>query len=198
MKTLRNKCGFTLVEMLTVIVIIGILAGMLFKIGALVSNRTSRALGASRLEHLKLCIERYYGVYGEYPRATGVTWEDPGASAGPPEDWDIILPGAQAGNPAWENPDKEYWEKLYPYIYRDAAAFEWQEFSAQAGGGGAGLAINTNDSGELGFEYGGFTYTNRVLTIYDGMGGTFHYDSQPPYQTYDLTASAGMGTGWTQ
>ncbi len=205
MKTPSNRAGFTLVEILTVVVIMGILAGMLFKIGALVSNRTARSQGATRLEHLKLCIEGYYQVYGEYPRATsiddddGVTWEEPGASAGEPTDWGIILPGAQAGDPSWENPDKQYWEDLYPYIYRDAAAGDWQEFSAQVPGAGAGLVIHTNTSTDLGFEYGGFTHTNQLLTIPDGMGGIFIYNSEPPYQTYDLTAGDGeMGTGWTQ
>jgi prepilin-type N-terminal cleavage/methylation domain-containing protein len=199
MKTLRNRGGFTLVEMLTVIAIIGILAGMLFKIGSLISIRTARAQGAERLEHLKLCIEGYYKVYGEYPRASGGSWEKPGASAGTPQDWDNIEREAQAGDSTWQNPGKEHWEELYPYIYEDAAAGEWREFSERAGGGGAGIAVNTADSGDLGFEHGKFGYTNLVFTIYDGMGGSFNYESKPPYQTYDLTSGDGtMGNGWTQ
>jgi prepilin-type N-terminal cleavage/methylation domain-containing protein len=198
MKTLRNSEGFTLVEMLTVVVIIGILAGILFKIGPMIANRGATSIGASRLEHLKLCIEHYHEVYGEYPRATGVTWEEPGGSAGTPEDWDIILPGGQANNPAWENPDKEYWTELYPYIYVDVSSVEWEEFSSQAGGDQNGIAVNEADSGDLGFEYGAFIYTNQVWTIRDGQGGIFNYISEEPYQTYELTTSTGMGEGWTE
>ncbi|MDP6631642.1 MAG: type II secretion system protein [Kiritimatiellia bacterium] len=196
----RKVGGFTLIEMLTVVVIIGILAGILFRVAGMISNRTARSVSVERLEQLKLCIEGYYGVYGEYPRATGVTWEEPGASAGSPEDWDIILPGAQAGDPSWENPAKEYWSNLYPFIYRDPSRNEWAEFSLRAGEApGVDIVAYTNvNSSDLGFEYGNFDYTNAVHSIHDGQGNAFSYSSTAPYQSYTLTASDGVGEGWTQ
>jgi prepilin-type N-terminal cleavage/methylation domain-containing protein len=191
----QKSGGFTLVEMLTVVVIIGVLAGILFRVAGMISNRTARSISVARLEQLKLCIEAYYGVYGEYPRAQGVTWEEPGASAGDdPVDWDIILPGWQAGDPSWENPAKEYWDKLYPFIYRDPAAPEWAEFSAQAGGCWVDAVAYTNVLD----EYGPFSYTNAVYSIDDGQDRAFTYNSTAPYQSYTLTGSDEVGEGWSQ
>jgi len=62
-----RKTGFTLVEMLVVIVIIGILAGLLT--GAVIMARTSARIGLVRSEiaQLELAVQMYKDKYGEYP-----------------------------------------------------------------------------------------------------------------------------------
>jgi prepilin-type N-terminal cleavage/methylation domain-containing protein len=62
-----RKKGFTLVEMLVVIVIIGILAGLLT--GAVIMARNSARIGLVRSEigQLELAVQMYKDKYGEYP-----------------------------------------------------------------------------------------------------------------------------------
>jgi prepilin-type N-terminal cleavage/methylation domain-containing protein len=59
--------GFTLVEMLVVIVIIGILAGLLT--GAVIMARSSARVGICRAEiaQLEMALEMYKNKFGEYP-----------------------------------------------------------------------------------------------------------------------------------
>ena len=63
----RPRPGFTLVELLVVIVIIGILMGLL--IPAIAAVRTTIAVGAiqSDLNNLDSAVETYRSKYGEYP-----------------------------------------------------------------------------------------------------------------------------------
>jgi prepilin-type N-terminal cleavage/methylation domain-containing protein len=75
-----RKKGFTLVEMLVVIVIIGILAGLLT--GAVIMARTSARIGVVRSEigQLELAVQMYKDKYGEYPPDFAFT-----DSSSPPE-----------------------------------------------------------------------------------------------------------------
>ena len=59
--------GFTLVEMMVVIVIIGILAGLIT--GAVVAARTAarRAAIKMEIEQLQMAVQEYKNKYGEYP-----------------------------------------------------------------------------------------------------------------------------------
>lgn len=67
MRKQRNRRGFTLVELLVVVVIIGILAGIVLKLHTLVGERTARARSLARIENIKMCLEEYYRENGEYP-----------------------------------------------------------------------------------------------------------------------------------
>ena len=66
-RSTRPRPGFTLVELLVVIVIIGILMGLL--IPAIAAVRTTIAVGAvqSDLNNLDSAVEAYRSKYGEYP-----------------------------------------------------------------------------------------------------------------------------------
>jgi general secretion pathway protein G len=63
----RARQGFTLVEMLVVIVIIGILAGLIVGAAVMVRPAVRRATIKTEISQLEIALERYKAEYGEYP-----------------------------------------------------------------------------------------------------------------------------------
>jgi prepilin-type N-terminal cleavage/methylation domain-containing protein len=63
----RRRSGFTLIEMLVVIVIIVILMGVVFKLSKGAMDKATYAKEAKRLAILRTLIEEFYAEYGIYP-----------------------------------------------------------------------------------------------------------------------------------
>ena len=63
------RSGFTLIEMLVVILIILLLSGMLFKISGMVSGKAARARAVADISNLENALAEYYAVYNIYPPA---------------------------------------------------------------------------------------------------------------------------------
>ena len=61
------KKGFTLVEMLIVIVVIAVLMGMVMRFGNISSDERKRATTVSRLQRLENALSGYYAAFGTYP-----------------------------------------------------------------------------------------------------------------------------------
>ena len=59
--------GFTLVEMLTVIAIMAVLAGLLFPAIGMVQRRSREKAARATIERLKLALEQYQADFGDYP-----------------------------------------------------------------------------------------------------------------------------------
>ena len=62
-----QRGGFTLVEMLTVIVIIGILAGLIVGASVAVRNAARRAIIITEIKQLEMALQNYKSEVGEYP-----------------------------------------------------------------------------------------------------------------------------------
>lgn len=62
-----QRGGFTLVEMLTVIVIIGILAGLIVGASVAVRNAARRAIIITEIKQLEMALQNYKSETGEYP-----------------------------------------------------------------------------------------------------------------------------------
>ncbi len=71
LSTRASLRGFTLIEMLTVIAIIAILAGMLLPTFGKVKNKAQIAAARSSIQGIVAAINQYYGDYSRYP--TGPT-----------------------------------------------------------------------------------------------------------------------------
>ena len=62
-----RRAGFTLVEMLVVIVIILVLMGVVFRMTGPAAGKQAEAVTVKNLERLKAAIEEFYAEYGQYP-----------------------------------------------------------------------------------------------------------------------------------
>ena len=59
--------AFTLVEMLVVIVIIGILAGLILYIIKVAGDQNAKAVTVTHIEKVRSAVEEFYAEYGQYP-----------------------------------------------------------------------------------------------------------------------------------
>ena len=63
----KTKDGFTLVEMLVVVLLIAVLAGHVFRMTSMANDRSAKAVTVSRIAKLQAAIEEFYSEYGQYP-----------------------------------------------------------------------------------------------------------------------------------
>jgi general secretion pathway protein G len=78
-----NPRGFTLIEMLTVMLIIAILAGLVLSINGLVHAKAASARAEGEIKSLSLSAESYKADNGSYPRTEKTDALDPRTSLNP-------------------------------------------------------------------------------------------------------------------
>ena len=61
------KKGFTLVEMLIVVVVLVTLMSITFRLSSLGDDQTRRNRTISRMQRLENCLSGFYAAYGTYP-----------------------------------------------------------------------------------------------------------------------------------
>lgn len=71
----NRSAGFTLVEMLVVVLIIAVLIGITVKILGGAGRQAAKAQTVNRMERLKHSIEEYYTEYGQYPPTQSFAYE---------------------------------------------------------------------------------------------------------------------------
>lgn len=61
------EAGFTLVELLIVVVVIVTLMSIVFRLGSIAGGTSARSKTVARLQRLENCISGYYAAFGSYP-----------------------------------------------------------------------------------------------------------------------------------
>lgn len=114
------KKAFTLIELLIVIVVLAILAGLVFRLGGIGSASGARNKTVARLQRLENALSGYYAAFGSYPpvqlqgRSRNIFYEvngygiqqtsnDPASSSGLPP-WNQIEAACRAQPVAMEFP----------------------------------------------------------------------------------------------
>lgn len=160
------KRGFTLIEMLTVIVIIAILAATTMKLMVLVNQKTAKSRAAGDLERIKQALTEYYASYGCYPPDTkGIMV------------WEFARPTGPAATP---DTGMGYRYGLSFYLFADPQKDRWSKYLVGLSTPGF-VPHNENSAG-----YGRVTWTNDTITIADPWGRNYQYSTVDPYQAYKL------------
>ena len=190
---MNRKKGFTLIELLMVVVVILMLSALLFRVAALVGDKTMRAKAVADIQNLQNALNEYMAEYGTYPPTSGVTYEYENIGMQPP-----VLKNHKK-NPEDPLTDSElgYRYGLVAHLYnrdrgtqelsynsdtdRDKAAKErWAHYLREIKTTGDYIGHTNADYNSTQF------YSNSYLTIWDPWNRDYQYQSQPPYLSYRL------------
>jgi len=215
MKTKQNK-AFTLVEMLVVIVIILVLAGLLMKVAALAIRKSAVARAEYELQQIQHALSEFYAEYGHYPPCNGVTYEYEASYTNYQTEWfrKTYLPAHN--NPS--DPDSFFADKHRPageYLHGKEGALGYRyglvSYLRKRHLGSQPHAYDRDTTrdvdakaswwhfiDDVGWSGGEAAhpsppligsqapYTNATMTIVDPWGRSLNYVSTPPYQRYKL------------
>ena len=202
----KNNRGFSMIEMLVVIVIILILSGMVLKVMTLVFGSTGSAKASGDIMKLENALAEYYSEYGQYPPGVG----DPQANVEyeyENTNTQTMLAGRYFDNHPGEIGyryglvshlwlrDRGGQERTYSEdTSRDRANKQnWAHFldgvNVQTS---AKLSIITvvEDSGSGSSEE---VCSNSVAKISDPWGSTYYYICKPPYYSFEVWSSGADG-----
>ena len=216
-----RRAGFTLVEMLVVVIIIAILAGMVMGLMRTASAWTAKAQTTERLSKIRAAIEEFNAAYGKYPPVPSVYGPQPFGYEYPCSNQvgNVDLNAAIVQDKPW--PDApiftfglmsflvcRYTDHAQGANFPGFAVFntsQWKNYNA----GITDLARDTaaiqrwqtyilnlpsiTKKARTPNVGAGQTYTNECLTITDGWGQELHYSSSPPYQSYKLWSDGPPG-----
>ncbi|MFO7534643.1 MAG: type II secretion system protein GspG [Kiritimatiellia bacterium] len=182
---MTKKRGFTLVELLTVIVIIALMSMVTMKLIGYVGVKTGKSRAARDIERVKHALTEYYSVYGCYPPTDGTTWER-----------FFVAPTV---NPAG---GMMFRDGLCKYLLptNDPSSEKWTHYLE--GIWGEKLVERTASGAS-----GNARWTNSIIHILDPWGHEYMYSSPgPDYQSYRLysvgpdgkDSSDDIGKSWSE
>jgi prepilin-type N-terminal cleavage/methylation domain-containing protein len=221
MGIVASKRGFTLIEMLAVIAIIAILAGMIFKLFGYATRQSLKAQTISKLEKVAHALNEYRAEYGTYPpvgatnasgsQAVAYEYENSGFQA--PWLKNNYFPKPGAWDP--KEPPLLFNMGLLAYLFPRGPKALVQDW---------GLIPHTNNYQWVGdtardldakarwasFLDGvvhmdtvkhlcmGYEYWNDIATVWDGWDHDIYYECRAPYMKYRLWSAGPDGGSGTK
>lgn len=135
----RSQDGFTLIELMVVILIIGLLATIVVQNLRSATDKAKRVKAQADISQLKSALDRYYLDAGSYPTTDqGLTAliSAPSTTGNDPTDW---------GGPYIERIPLDPWG--HPYIYQsDGNEYILKSFGADGAEGGEGKNADIDGS----------------------------------------------------
>jgi len=130
------KSAFTLVELLTVIAIIAILAGMILGVAGLATRKSDHSRAVADMEKIKNAMEEYRVAYGSYPTNTvennSSNWVSVLWKRNRPflvmKGWNDTSVVYQAADP-WGNDYRYYHSAVSPYASNNNSRFGYDLWS---------------------------------------------------------------------
>ncbi|OVE76984.1 hypothetical protein BVX97_00180 [bacterium E08(2017)] len=196
---LMRKRGFTLIEMLAVIVVLMLLMGLLVRLFPNIGRASDKAITIEKMQKLAYAINEFYAAYGTYPPVSSLDMVH--------EDYaqtELLYPGSIAFFDAnGANPhavERQYGLAAYlmecpPPGYQDGfyQGSDWQEDLATDQACKERWApflegVFEGKSGETAASVRGYDvpYCKKTYTVEDGWGNALIYKSSPPFTTYKL------------
>lgn len=117
---MKNRRGFTLIELMIVIAIIGVLIAVTFKLFGAATESKRRAVTTARLQRLENALSGYYSAYGAYPSVPFYENPDPYRNAeGNPRSIspDAVTAAARAQPVAFEFPTPQSMDEAIPLLF---------------------------------------------------------------------------------
>jgi len=191
------RAAFTLLEMLVVVVVIGVLAGLVLYIINAAGAHNARVTTVQHIEKVRAALEEYYAIYGQYPpvpvsiqsRPESIQYFVPTNQSSPDNfsfgltsflmcrittaktaTQNATIPGMFNGSLfTWgsNNPPITAGQPQDPTAVVNAVNRWWPMIQD---------IVVKKDGNGIGVPY----------TIQDGWGYDLYYWSPPPYQTYDI------------
>ncbi len=193
----RSRAAFSLIELLTVVVIILILTGVLYRVSGYVTQRAGRARTAYELELLRNALDEYYAVYGHYPPTSGTSFTDKWNVTGKnryPGSWGYYEEQFPGQMPTQKDIE---WDKLglafylqeqftasddspgqAPEAERNAYENRWKHYLDELTVVTDSLLQRGTDLGLPG-EVGTLPHSNRYVNIRDPYGRSWVYERVP-------------------
>jgi len=157
--------GFTLIEILTVVVVILIIAAFVVNAAGLAQRKAARARALGEISTMSAACESYKADNGTYPRQAGVTEADQTGNGDAPID------PKKHGNPAGQN-----YQKASQFLYVELSGDK--DLNGVLNGGSEPkkgyMAFDKNQLGTTKDENGGIT---KVNYIQDPFGVSYGYST---------------------
>ena len=203
--------GFTIIEMLVVIAIILILAGIVFKLMPFAVRIGKEALTKNKLERIANALNEFKAEYGQYPPAASANY-----SANMDYEYENV--GLQIPFLRYDHftvhpysDTSVLWSYgLCAYLYKrdkecieHKASVNWNDDSARDKAAKEKWnpfvkGIDSQDwEGHSVYEIPNIKYTNSVQTIKDAWFHRIRYVCYQPYQTYKLWSAGADGVDKT-
>ncbi len=201
-----QKKGFTLVELLIVVLIISILSAFVFKLYGMATRNALKAKTVGILEKVAMALEEFRAEYGMYPPTSGNEY-----SIGPVGTSDSYLMVKLHAPETWGADKPEIYKYgLVSYLYLRASASGTPEYTEEGCGWIPDTPRDENAKNRWAkyivdlksrdcppAVYFNTATSNNVASIKDGWGAYVEYASTPPYQTYSLWSRGPDGAGGT-